>query len=51
MMLTRLADRLDRMRRSVLTIWISAFVVGMAGWGVAAVLAAVVFRAVGGLCP
>jgi hypothetical protein len=48
---TQLARRFGWMRRSLLTIWVSALVISLAGWGVAAVIAVTVFRAVGGFCP
>jgi hypothetical protein len=38
------------MRRSLLTVWVSALLIGIAGWGVAVVVAVMAFRAVGGVC-
>ena len=49
-MLGTLAHRFAWMRRSLLTVWICAFVIGLSGWVIAGLLAVVTFNAIGGFC-
>ena len=48
--MARLAHHLKRVRCSLLTVGVSAFVIGLAGWGLASVIAVIVLRTMGGLC-
>lgn len=49
MIARRFTHWLDAIRRSLLAIWISAFIVGVTGWVVAALIFAWAVRS-GGLC-